>query len=111
MCSKIQPLTLHFITPQESITQENQPFGIAKISDPKFSVYIDLPVHTAPGEESIPPELCLTALKPDIVILDNNRKNIHLFELTCPGEKYIETRHIKKSNKYAYFQTDITEYL
>ena len=59
---------------------------------------------------SIPPELCVTALKPDIVILDNHKKNIHLFELTCPGEKYIKTRHIEKSNKYAHFQTTITEY-
>ena len=78
--------------------------------DPKFRVFSDLPGHTAPGGGSIPPELYVTALKPDIVILDDHTKKIHIFELTCPGEKYIETRHIKKSNKYAHFHTDITEY-
>ena len=78
--------------------------------DTKYTVYSDLPGHTAPGGGSIPPELCVTALKPDIVILDKHKKTIHLFELTCPGEKHIETRHKEKSNKYAHFITDITEY-
>ena len=78
--------------------------------DPKYKVYSDLPGHTAPGGGSIPPELCVTAQKPDIVILDNHKKSIHLYELTCPGEKHIESRHTEKSNKYAHFITDITQY-
>ena len=78
--------------------------------DTKFTVFSDLPGHTAPGGGSIPPELCVTAQKPDIVILDKEKKTIHLFELTCPGEKYIAARHLEKSNKYAHFQTDITDY-
>ena len=78
--------------------------------DPTFRVFSDLPGHTAPGGGSIPPELYVTALKPDIVILDDHTKKIHIFELTCPGEKYIETKHIEKNNKYAHFNTDIAEY-
>ena len=78
--------------------------------DPKFTVLSHLPGHTAPGVGSIHPELCVTALKPDIVILDREKKKIHIYELTCPGEKYIDTRHLEKSNKYAHFTTDITEY-
>ena len=78
--------------------------------DPKYKVYSDLPGHTAPVGGSIPPELCVTAQKPDIVILDNHKKSIHLYELTCPGEKHIETRHTEKSNKYSHFITDITQY-
>ena len=42
--------------------------------DKKFIVYRDLPGHTAPGGGSIPPELSVTAFKPDIVILDKDRK-------------------------------------
>ena len=69
-----------------------------------------MPGHTAPGGGSIPPELCVTVQKPDIVILNKHEKTIHLFELICPLEKYIDTRHTEKSNKYFHFTTDITEY-
>ena len=78
--------------------------------DEKFTVFSDLPGHTAPGGGSIPPELCVTVQKPDIVILNKHMKKIHLFELTCPLEKHIEARHTEKSNKYAHFVSDITEY-
>ena len=36
-----------------------------------YTVFSDLPEHTAAGGGSIPPEICVTAEKPDIVILDN----------------------------------------
>ena len=71
-------------------------------------MYSDLPGHTAPGGGSIPPELCVTAQKPDIVIIDNHKKAIHLYELTCPAERNIDARNLEKSNKYAHFTTDIT---
>ena len=73
--------------------------------DSKYTVYSDLPGHTAAGGGSIPPEMCVTAEKPDLVILDNHKKQINLFELTCPSEKYIDTRNPEKSNKYAHFLT------
>ena len=78
--------------------------------DPKFRIFSDLPGHTAAGGGSIPPELCVTTLKPDIVILNDQAKTIHLFELTCPSENNIEQRHTEKSNKYAHFTTDISDY-
>ena len=81
---------------------------IVKSIDEKYTVYSDLPGHTAPGGGSIPPELCVTAQKPDIVIIDNHKKVIHLYELTCPAERNIDTRNTEKSNKYAHFTTDIT---
>ena len=37
-------------------------------------------------------------------------ETIHLFELTCPSEHNIEQRHTEKSNKYAHFITDVSEY-
>ena len=78
--------------------------------DEKYTVFSDLPGHTASGGGSIPPELCVTAEKPDIVIIDKHKKSIHLYELTCPSEKHIDTRHIQKNNKYSHFTTDITHY-
>ena len=44
------------------------------------------------------------------MILDDKAKTIHMFELTCPSEHNIEQRHTEKSNKYAHFTTDISEY-
>ena len=69
--------------------------------DKKYTVYSDLRGHTAP-------ELCVTVQKPDIVIIENHTKSIHLHELTCPAERNIDIRNIEKSNKYAHFTTDIT---
>ena len=78
--------------------------------DQKLTVFSDLPGHMVPGGGSIPPELCVTVQKPDIVILNNHTKEIHLFELTCPLEKHIESKHKEKSDKYAHFTTHITHY-
>ena len=54
----------------------------------------------------MPPEICITVQKPDIVIIDKKDKSVHIFELTCPLEQHIEKRHLEKSNKYAHFVTD-----
>ena len=83
---------------------------IVNIVDPKFTVYSDIPGHTAPGGGSIPPELCVTVQKPDIVIIEKEKKEIHLFELTCPSEANIEYWHSEKNKKYAHFITDCTGY-
>ena len=72
---------------------------------------ISLTRFEAPGGGTIPPSICITNLKPDIVILDNTKKIIHIFELTCPGTaENIEKRHKEKSDKYATFLTDCTGY-
>ena len=74
----------------------------------QFSVFSDLPGLEAAGGGTIPPEICVTNLKPDIVILDKKKKELHIFELTFPLERYIEERHLFKQNKYAHFATYIT---
>ena len=40
----------------------------------KYSVYSDLPGYTI-GGGSVPPELCITVQKPDIVIQDKDKKH------------------------------------
>ena len=72
----------------------------------KFTVFSDIPGHAAAGGGSMPPEICITVQKPDIVIIDKKDKSVHIFELTCPLEQHIEKRHLEKSNKYAHFVTD-----
>ena len=46
--------------------------------DSKFKAYSDLPGQLAPGGGSIPPEICVTAEKPDIVIFNNHKRFICL---------------------------------
>ena len=56
----------------------------------------DLPGQEAAGGGTIPPEVCVTPLKPDIVIIDTHKKELNIFELTCPLERNIEERHLFK---------------
>ena len=53
----------------------------------KYTIYSDLPGQEAAGGGTIPPELCITALKPDIVVIDTQKKELMIYELTCPLEK------------------------
>ena len=78
--------------------------------DSKFTVYSDLPGMEAPGGGTVPPNLCITNHKPDIVILDKHNKKIHIYELTMPLMSNIDARHQEKTNKYAHFLTDVTGY-
>ena len=73
----------------------------------KFTVYADLPGHTADGSGTVPPDLCVTTHKPDLVIIDKKTNTLHIIELSVPFEQNIEQRHIDKSNKYAHFLTDV----
>ena len=79
--------------------------------DKKFQVFSDLPGWEATGGGTIPANLCVTNLKPDIVIMDTQKKHMHIFELTCPLSMNIEKRSLEKSRKYAPFVTDITGYV
>ena len=78
--------------------------------DKKFTVYSDIPGWEAPGGGTIPPALCVTNHKPDIVIVDPLNKALHIYELTMPLSKNIDARHAEKTLKYTHFLTDITGY-
>ena len=75
----------------------------------KYTVYSDLPGHEAPGGGTIPPQMCVTQLKPDLVIVEKATQQIHIFELTCPREAHLDTWNEKKTNKYAHFLIDIPQ--
>ena len=83
-------------------------YVVNSLDTQKFSVHSDLPGHEAAGGGSIPPEVCITSLKPDITILDTVNKKFHIFELTCPLFANIDKQHDYKTNKYAHFLTDIS---
>jgi hypothetical protein len=83
---------------------------VASVDTSRFRVYSDLPGHQAAGGGSIPPEICITSQRPDVVVIDEAEKKIHLFELTMPSELNIDQRNHQKSQKYAHFLTDCTGY-
>ena len=47
-----------------------------------------------------PQEIFSTTLRPDIVIWSNDKKRVHLIELTVPDESGMESAHQRKCNKY-----------
>ena len=65
------------------------------------------------GGGSIPPEIIVTAQRPDLVILDKRRTptEIHLVELTVPFDtnEGIEKAKERKSERYAALASDIRE--
>ena len=83
---------------------------VSNVNKDTYKVYSDLPGWEAPGGGTIPSDLCVTNLKPDIVIVDEPNKTLHIFELTVPLTTYIDQRNSEKSHKYAPFITDITNY-
>ena len=72
-----------------------------------YKVHSDLPGYQTSNGGSLPPSLTITTLKPDIVILDNQKKEAAIFELTVPFESNIHKQHKYKTNKYAHFEEDI----
>ena len=85
-------------------------FIVTNVDKSKFKVYSDLPGWEAPCGGTIPSELCVTRLKPDIVIVDEIKKKLHIFELTVPLTTNIDQRNSEKTQKYTPFLTDITNY-
>ena len=83
---------------------------IASNVDKQYTVFSDLPGMETPGGGTIPPALCVTRMKPDIVILDTHMKALHIFELTMPLSRNIEARHKEKTDKYSPVLRNITGY-
>ena len=59
---------------------------------------------------TLPPNVIVSNLKPDIVIVDQTSKEVNIFELTCPSEARIVTDNKLKQEKYQHFLTDITSF-
>ena len=80
---------------------------VNSVDTSRFSVYSDLPGYQTSNGGSLLPSLIVTTLKPDVVIVDNVKKEVVIYELTSPFEKNIHTQHKYKCDKYAHFETDI----
>ena len=73
----------------------------------KFEVYVDIEGEQTTNGGTLPPNVTVTSLKPDIVIINKKDPKVSIFELTVPSEQRIELSNTLKSNKYQHFRTDI----
>ena len=77
---------------------------IAKCLDlSKYKWYVDIPEHQTPAGGTLPPNVAVTTLKPDIVVIDKNTKSVTIFELTVPAEHRLKIAHDLKYQKYSHF--------
>ena len=75
----------------------------------KYTCYLDIPGHQHPAGGTLPPDVAVTLLKPDIVIIDKRKKSVAILELTCPAEHRIPAANNLKMEKYAHLETDHPE--
>ena len=73
----------------------------------KYVVHSDVEGYTTPNGGTIPAALTVTGLKPDITVMDVEKKLFEILELSVPFEDCIMARHRYKANHYAHFSTDI----
>ena len=72
-------------------------------------LFSDLPGFLAPGGGSVPPHVIVTNLRPDIVIVNESKREIVIFELTCPWDGNIDCSHAFKEDKYAPLVADLSQ--
>ena len=62
------------------------------------------------GNSTIPHDVFVTNLKPDIVLINKSACDIVIVELTVPYETVIQDAHDRKSQKYAVLVNEISGY-
>ena len=76
---------------------------------PDSVFYSDVLGHQAPHGGTIPPHILVTSLRPDIVVIKEDVREIIIFELTCPWDSNIERSHTYKEEKYAPLVADLSQ--
>ena len=82
--------------------------GIRPVLHDNFKIFSDLPGFTASHGGVIPPHILVTALRPDLFIVNEVSKVIVFFELTCPWDNNIARSHTFKEEKYAPLIADLS---
>ena len=70
------------------------------------NIFCDLPGYM-PGISTLPTDILVTSLKPDIVIVNKTEKTVSIIELTIPFDTNIENANQRKSAKYEPLISDI----
>ena len=91
-----------------SLEHDNVLHYIAKCLDhSKYKCYVDIPDDQTPAGGTLPPNVAVTTLKPDIVVIDKYTKSVTIFELTVPAEHRLKIAHDLKYQKYSHFTRNI----
>ena len=78
------------------------------IDKTKFKLFADVNPYSLAGGGTIPPDLLVTPLRPDIVII--SQEEVNIFELTVPLEPNIKAANFRKTEKYSHMISDITSH-
>ena len=73
----------------------------------RYTCYVDIAGHMTPAGGTLPADIIVSTLRPDIVIVDSKKKTVSVLELTVPGETRIPIAHKLKTEKYQHLQSDI----
>ena len=76
----------------------------------KYKIFADIEVCRTNAGGTIPPKVLITTDRPDLVIIDEETKTMHIFELTVPHICNIQKRHEEKTNKYKYLVSECEDY-
>ena len=74
-------------------------------------IIADVPGYRLPDGGTVPPEVLVTLLKPDIVLIDEKSNTVELFELTsCADSKNsINAAQTRKRDKYQKLKADLND--
>ena len=72
-----------------------------------FQLFTDLSDHNPGNGSTIPPDVLVTAQRPDIFLVNRSTRKVILFELTVPWDTNIESSHNLKVDKYAPLVNDL----
>ncbi len=85
----------------------NKLFGTLKSLIPdSIKIYCDLPGYMQ-GISTVPTNIVITSLKPDLVLVDDESKSVVIFELTVPFDSNIDSANDRKQTKYQQLVNDI----
>ena len=71
-------------------------------------IYCDLPGKFA-GVSTIPINILVTSLRPDIVVVNSSEKSISILELTVPYDTNITNANARKMDKYDQLRSDLQQ--
>ena len=74
-----------------------------KHDETNLTIAVDLPSSPVPGGSTIPPHILVTKHRPDLVLIDNEKKKIHILELTSCFDRTsnIDGARSRKRTRYA----------
>ena len=75
-----------------------------------FVLFSDMSGFQAPHGGTIPPNVLVTNLRPDLVLLNESLRVIIVFELTCPWDNNVERSHAYKEEKYSPLIADLSHH-